>query len=59
MNEEGKKNIPMYNPEVDKVNVDREKLMEDQIFNSFVDENIGIQIGELVDISNTKYIPPT
>tara|TARA_R110001583_G_scaffold47099_2_gene147536 strand:- start:7238 stop:7699 length:462 start_codon:yes stop_codon:yes gene_type:complete len=56
MNEEGKKNIPMYNPEVDKVNVDREKLMEDQIFNSFVDENIGIQIGELVDISNTKYI---
>tara|TARA_R110002020_G_scaffold150859_1_gene327757 strand:+ start:1332 stop:1793 length:462 start_codon:yes stop_codon:yes gene_type:complete len=51
-----KKSLPMYNPEVDKIDVEREKLMEDQVFNSFVDENIGIKIGELAEVSNTKYI---
>ena len=51
-----KKPLPMYNPEVDKIDVEREKLMEDQVFNSFVDENIGIKIGELAEVSNTKYI---
>ena len=48
--------VPVYFPQADTINVTREKQMEDQVFNTFIDENIGINIGALQDYTHTKYI---
>jgi len=49
-------NVPIMSPKINSRNIAQNRAAEDLIFNKFLDENIGINLGNLTDLSDTKYM---